>query len=66
VAAHRRARARPLVPREILRAAQRHQRLEISDPRSSSAQETLVRQSTSSAQTLERAHVSASNGIVFT
>jgi hypothetical protein len=66
VAALRRVRARPPVPREILHAAQRLQRLEISDPRSRSAQETLVRQSTSSAQTLERAHVSAFDGIVFT
>jgi hypothetical protein len=36
------------------------------DPRSRSAQETLFRQSTSSAQTLERAHVSAFGGILFT
>jgi hypothetical protein len=55
-----------LVPREILGAAQRLQRLEISDPRSGSAQETLVRQSTSSTQTLERAQVSAFDGILFT
>ena len=40
--------------------------LEISNPRSGSAQETLVRQSTSSAQTLERAQVSALEGIVLT
>jgi hypothetical protein len=65
VALPRRAHARLLVPREILRAAQRLQRLEISSPRSGSAQDTLVRQSTSSAQTLERAQVSACDGIVF-
>ena len=40
--------------------------LEISNPRSGSAQETLVGQSTSSAQTLERSHVSAFDGIVLT
>jgi hypothetical protein len=66
VAAPRRVRARLLIPREILREAQRLQLLEISIPRSCSAQETLVRQSTSSAQTLERAHVSAFDGIVLT
>jgi hypothetical protein len=65
VAAQRRVLARILVPRKILGAAQRLQRLEISDPRSRSAQETLVRQSTSSAQTLERAQVSAEGGIIF-
>jgi hypothetical protein len=64
VAALRRVRARPLAPRKILRA-QRLQLLEISNPRSGSAQETLVRQSTSSTQTLERAQVSALDGIVF-
>ena len=52
------------VPREILRS-QRLQLLEISNPRSGSAQETLVRQSTSSAQTLEGAHISALGGIIF-
>jgi len=53
------------VPRKILRA-QRFQLPEISIPRSGSAQETLVRQSTSSTQTLERAQVSALDGIVLT
>ena len=65
VAALRRVPARPLVPRDILREAKRLQRLEISTPRSGSAQEKLVRQSTSSAQTLERAHISALGGIIF-
>jgi hypothetical protein len=66
VAALRRGRARVLVPRELLRAAQRLQSLEISNPRSCRAQETLVRQSTSSAQQLERAQVSKFDGIIFT
>jgi hypothetical protein len=64
VAALRRVPARPRVPGVILRS-QRLQRLEISNPRRCGAQETLVRQSTSSAQTLERAHISALGGINF-
>ena len=57
VATLRRVRARPLAPREILRAQRSTPRgLHL---RSCSAEETLVRQSTSSAQTLERAQVSA-------
>ena len=64
MAAQRRERARQRVPREILRE-ERLQPLEISIPRSGSAQE-LVRQPTSSTQTLERAQVSALGGIVLT
>ena len=66
VAALRRVRARLLIPRESLREAQRHQRLEISIPRNGSAQETVVRQSTSSAQTRSVLPVSALEGIVLT
>jgi hypothetical protein len=52
------------MPRRF-RRPQRLQLSEVSDPRRCGAQETLVLQTTSSTQTLERAHVSAFDGSTF-